>query len=115
MFLVAERTVRCADLELGERPPDCRQERLLGDAPCRGERGEHSPTVPADEARRTVVTEVRLEKVTLLVVVVQTPEERCHGPSGCGFPSCSWNFVVAAGADDLIVGIGEILPVGPRL
>ena len=111
--MVSERTVGGPDLEFRERFPGCCHERLLGDAPCGGERREGAPPVLADKTGGTVVTEIGLEEIALLEVIVDAAEERAQrhlGPAA----GVVLELVVAAGADDLVVGIGELLPVCPE-
>ena len=108
--LVAQLAVGGADLEFAQRPAYILHERLLGQTPRSGERGEDTPAIPLGETRRAVETDVRLEKVTLLEVVVQTAEEGLQRPLRMT-AAVVLRLVVGTGADHLVIGIGEVLAV----
>ena len=74
-LLVSELAPRGAQFQFVE-PPHVAHERLLRDAPAGRERREDAPFVVFGEFRRAVVADVGLDEVFLLVVVVETSEER---------------------------------------
>ena len=73
--LVADRTPGSAELQVAQHVLGTLHPRFLGHAPAGGERREPLPLQVSRELRGTVVTEVGLEEVAFLIVVVQTAEE----------------------------------------
>ena len=110
--LVAERTVRCAEFQSVDYVFDILHERLLGDTPCTRYRGEVAPAVRFVEARRSVDTQVGLQQVALLVVVVQTAEVGLYGPL---VTAAGVVHVVDFAYVDLIVVVIEDLTVGHQV
>ena len=110
--LVADHTPGSAELEGGEDVLDIDHPGLFGHAPAGGEGREPAPLKGGGELGGSVVTEVGLQEVTLLEVVVHTAEETDGGTPG----------VVAA--DGLgtgsqrelrVVDVHEVLLLGPYI
>ena len=74
-LLVAQRTVRQADLTVVPPVADALHEPLFGEAPAGRHRGEVAPAILFGEARRAVGAHRGFEEILALVVVVDAGEE----------------------------------------
>ena len=77
-ILVTQRTVRCTELQGIYSILQWLPEVFVSDVPTQRERWEGLPHIVSTELGCTIMTDIELEKILLIIVVVQTAEEaRC--------------------------------------